>query len=270
MSDTKKGVQTTTKSIERAVRRVRDQVLSKFGVVLHTKKRSSYADTYHKKLGPFRYRINKKDYTLLSYEKDGEFDYETYREIQEMANKNKIEEVFVSEENVAHMANFLKSHRTNMTFGLCHGTRRGLEQAWFAQHIGGDVEVLGTEISETATQFPNTVQWDFHEMNDDWRDRADFVYSNSWDHAYDPEKAFQNWISCLKVGGFLLLEHTEYQSPHHVMPSDPFGITRDGLIEFLKNMKKNGAGLSIEVLAPIEDLPNTTRNDSIVVVRRTG
>jgi hypothetical protein len=50
--------------------------------------------------------------------------------------------------------------------------------------------VIGTDQPQTATQFAYPVQWEFHDDNPEWQGKADFVYSNSWEHAYDPGKAF--------------------------------------------------------------------------------
>ncbi|MBK6621188.1 MAG: hypothetical protein IPG32_10020 [Saprospirales bacterium] len=48
-------------------------------------------------------------------------------------------------------------------------------------------EVIGTEISDSASKFSHTIEWDFHEVKPEWIGRADFIYSNSFDHSYDPE-----------------------------------------------------------------------------------
>ena len=117
-------------------------------------------------------------------------------------------------------------------FGLCHGVRRGKEQSWFRKKLDG-ANVIGTDISETATQFENTVQWDFHDDNPDWQGKCDFVYSNSWDHAYDPGKAFAAWSRCLKPGGWLLIDHTRGHMPKSSNVLDPFGATREALIKIL-------------------------------------
>ncbi|MEJ0015745.1 MAG: hypothetical protein WDN25_04115 [Acetobacteraceae bacterium] len=50
--------------------------------------------------------------------------------------------------------------------------------------------MLGTEISDTATQSSTTIQWDFHEVKPEWLNSVDFIYSVSWDHRYDPVKLF--------------------------------------------------------------------------------
>lgn len=172
-------------------------------------------------------------------------DYETYRQVQEEGNKAKIGRQFVRESHIVRLANILKERGKTISFGLCHGTRSGREQAWFAKHLEQG-EVIGTEISETATQFPNTVQWDFHDENPDWNGKADFVYSNSWDHAFDPHRAFTSWFNQLKLGGVLMLDHTDKQSPSSSNILDPFGASVPKLVEILKEV--TGERARIEVL----------------------
>ena len=69
-----------------------------------------------------------------------------------------------------------------VSFGLCHGTRRGFEQKQIKEEFskrGKDVNVIGTEISDTANQFESTIEWDFHNVHPDWVNNVDFIYSNS-------------------------------------------------------------------------------------------
>jgi hypothetical protein len=93
----------------------------------------------------------------------GQFDYERYKAAQFAANKRKIENVWAQPEDIEMLSGYIRRHIPNPRFGLCHGTRRGLEQKWFREHL--KCEVVGTEISDTAMEFPNTIQWDFHETN---------------------------------------------------------------------------------------------------------
>ena len=161
---------------------------------------------------------------------DGSFDYERYRQIQTEGNKKKLEKVWAVEENIAFLADFVRSRVPEPRFGLCHGTRRGKEQEWFRKYLG--CEVLGTEISDTATQFPHTIQWDFHEVKPEWVGAVDFIYSNSLDHSYDPKKALDAWMGCVRDGGVCLLEHTSRHE--HATELDPFGAGIDempGLID---------------------------------------
>ena len=118
-------------------------------------------------------------FVLYSYlNKDGSFNYDKYRKIQEKGNIVKINNQWAIEENIAFLSKYIKSMVQSPQFGICHGTRRGKEQEWFNKYLG--CEVVGTEISETANSFPNTIQWDFHEVKKEWLESVDFIYSNSF------------------------------------------------------------------------------------------
>jgi hypothetical protein len=152
---------------------------------------------------------------------DGSFDYEKYRKIQEDSNKMKINNIWVIEENIAFLSKYIKNLVQSPQFGICHGTRRGKEQEWFRKYLG--CEVIGTEISDTAETFPYTIQWDFHEVKPEWLDSVDFIYSNSFDHSYDPEKCLNAWMSCLRKGGLCFIEHSSLHEPQGASERDPFG-----------------------------------------------
>src|SRR5882672_5723027 len=126
----------------------------------------------------------------------GDFDYQRYRQVQIEGNRRKLDRVFVQQENIVFLAEYIRQRLGEPKFGICHGTRRGLEQKWFRESLR--CEVIGTEISDTASEFPDTIQWDFHEVKPEWIDRTDFVYSNSLDHSYDPEKCLNAWMSCVR------------------------------------------------------------------------
>lgn len=165
---------------------------------------------------------NDKLFTLHEFhQSDGTFDYEHYRKVQTEGNRRKIEKVWVREPNIKFLSDYIKSLGLNPTFGICHGTRRGKEQEWFRKYL--DAEVIGTEISDTATEFPNTIQWDFHDVKPEWIDSVDFIYSNSFDHSYDPESCLSGWMSCVKPGGICILEHSTLHSPSGANELDPFG-----------------------------------------------
>jgi len=161
-------------------------------------------------------------FVLHSYKKaDGSFDYTRYRKVQEEGNLRKIENVWVLEKNIEFLADYLKKTIDRPKFGICHGTRRGMEQQWFRKYLG--CEVIGTEISKSATEFPHTIEWDFHEVKSEWIDAVEFIYSNSFDHSYDPEKCLNAWMSCVRTGGVCVLEHTTAHEPSGANELDPFG-----------------------------------------------
>jgi len=181
-----------------------------------------------------------KNTALFSYTKeDGTFDYERYKLVQEEGNKNKIHQVWALEENIKFLAHYLKEKVSPLTTGICHGTRRGKEQEWFSKYIEGVADIIGTEISDTASQFPKTIQWDFHEVKSEWINSIDFIYSNSFDHSYDPEKCLNAWMSCVRPGGVCILEHTDHHETDSSRELDPFGAY---LVQMPLLIAKWGAG----------------------------
>lgn len=159
-------------------------------------------------------------------------DYNEYKQSQIEGNLRKLDCVWASEENIKMLADHIKQHVPDLKFGICHGTRRGEEQALFRKIL--NIEVIGTEISPTATQFPNTIEWDFHDVKDEWINNVDFIYSNSFDHSYDPQKCLDAWMSCIKPNGLCILEWTECHAV--ATKTDPFGGNRQ-MYEELINKK---------------------------------
>ncbi len=170
---------------------------------------------------------------LFRYGSGDTVDLDLYRALQTAANKMKIDSQWVPEDHIAVLAGYMLEQGALPVTGICHGTRRGNEQVWFRTHLGPQAQVFGTEISDTATDFPFTIQWDFHDVDPAWVGAMDFVYSNSWDHAHDPERAFDGWASCLTPGGFLLLDHGWNYQPGRVSAMDPFGISEAALCAML-------------------------------------
>lgn len=192
---------------------------------------------------------------LYDYRQNGEFDYNSYKDTQIAGNKRKIENVWVNEENIKFISAYLDAELKKIQFGLCHGTRRGLEQKWFAKYL--HCTVIGTEISDTATEFENTIEWDFHNVKDEWINAVDFIYSNSFDHSYDPKACINAWADCLRSGGICVIEHT---SGHEKATKlDPFGA-KIQLLPYLLTTWLHGKCSVVDVL----DSPVLTQNQSYV------
>lgn len=173
-------------------------------------------------LRPFGYSLVTKQSLLLSYQHDyGSEAYESYKKVQILHNKRKIDEVWADDTTLIAIANYLQETDCHVQEGICHGTRRGYEQAKFSELL--DCPVVGTEISDTASQFPDTLQWDFHDQKPEWIGNFSFVYSNSLDQAFDPRKALSSWVGQLKPHGLLFLDYTMAHSPEHASEMDPFG-----------------------------------------------
>ena len=149
--------------------------------------------------------LNSKHISIYRYEgDDGSFDYDLYKKAQTNVNLKKIDFSGPDSKRLKKISNHIEQNIPDLTFGLCHGTRRGSEQRDFKRFLG--IDVLGTEISHTASDFDRTIQWDFHEMKDEWKNNVCFIYSNSLDHSYDPIKCLGVWMSCIKPKGKIYLQ----------------------------------------------------------------
>lgn len=175
----------------------------------------------------WRLKVGNRKFVLHEFKNEqGVFDYAKYKDVQTRGNHNKLNLVNAQKEDVEFLSRYIRNRISTPTKGICHGTRRGLEQQWFLESLVG-AEVIGTEIADTATDFPNTVQWDFHDDNPEWHGKFDFIYTNSFDHAYDPKKALDNWMRTLKPSGLCIIEHSLQQTPAATSELDPFGATLD-------------------------------------------
>lgn len=157
--------------------------------------------------------------------------YKDYIDSQVAANLKKQKNVWAKEENIKFLADYLKPRRPKQ--GLCHGVRQGLEQLWFSQYLQG-CKVFGTEIGDVMGK--DTIKWDFNIQNPDWIGQFDFIYSNSFDHAFKPENTLQTWADQLVSGGLLILEYDRRQEhtgeiSKSVNKTDPVSLRFDELIE---------------------------------------
>lgn len=144
-----------------------------------------------------------------------------YVRSQVRGNRRKLRKVFAIRENIKVIAGFLTKNVIPLKFGICHGTRRGMEQKWFRELLG--IDVIGTEIAQTAEQFDYTIQWDFHDVKLEWIDTVDFIYSNSFDHSYIPEVCLDRWMSCVRRTGVCIIEWTHWDVGS--TRTDPFGAS---------------------------------------------
>ena len=152
------------------------------------------------------------------------------------ANVRKIKNVWVDRHTIETIA----ARHDQAQAILCHGTRNATEQRYFLESFP-QAEIIGTEISPTADQFPMTVQWDFHEVNADWTGRMDIVYSNAIDHSYDPVLALRVWADQLATNGRLYVEHAYAPEDNYARASDPLEIHDPEIREIIQDL-----GLTLE------------------------
>ncbi|MBA3013381.1 MAG: hypothetical protein KKD63_09790 [Proteobacteria bacterium] len=202
-------------------------------------------------LNVFGYEMRKKHAEFYLHEYSS---YEEYRYVQEFHNKRKLYDVWADETTLDIVIEKVKNEfpGNKSLFAICHGTRNGFEQNYIADKL--EVEIIGTDISETASQFSRSMQWDFHDSNDKWIDKCNFVYTNSLDQSWKPQVALSTWLDQLQKGGLLFIEHTEAHGPQGAGQMDPFGANPYYLpyllcdwfkhriaIEIIKSTKSNNA-----------------------------
>ena len=162
--------------------------------------------------------------------------YGHYVKAQTEANHVKIKKVYANEKNFAGYA----KRKSDAKTVICHGSRNGAELKFFAKayaKLGNkDVTVLGTDISDTATKFENTVQWDMMKPNREWKGKWDVVYSNSFDHSFDPVGTLKVWGDQLTKDGVIILEfsfHSKHQGSARAW--DPIGkMTPEDMLECIE------------------------------------
>jgi len=133
--------------------------------------------------------------------------YEHYHHAQRAQNRNKKTRVWVQPDELKIVAKTI-AQNSYPQFGVCHGVRTGTENRILSELLGA--EVIGTDLVGRD----NVKEMDFHDEMPQWEEKADFIYSNSLDHSYDPDLALRRWIKCLRPGGIILI----HWDPGHGMP----------------------------------------------------
>jgi len=213
---------------------------------------NKFRHSINKFLYNFGYKISKANNTgdlvkIYKYK-----DYEEYKKTQIYYNKQKIKYIWSDEKTLDCISKFLsKNISSNNINGICDGSRNGFEQQFLNKEIPNS-NIIGTDISETALNYKDSIIHDFHETKKEWISFFDFVYSNSLDQAYDPKKALKTWFDQIKINRYLFIELSDQ---HGVVASgkmDPFGVEPSYFpyllvewfdhqisIEIIKNIKSN-------------------------------
>lgn len=129
--------------------------------------------------------------------------YKKYVKAQIRKNKRKLNVIWARDDEIKIICKIIKKI-PSATFGICHGVRNAWEVERFREKLG--IEVIGTDISPTIVDFPHSIQWDFHEIKDEWINNVDFIYTNSFDHSYNPELCLDRWMKCIKKNGLCFIQ----------------------------------------------------------------
>ena len=141
--------------------------------------------------------------------------YDEYVASQKEANEEKQHMSFVQLKTIKKIFDVYGPNAKNI---LCHGTRRGAEQKYF-KHVYPNAEIIGTEIG--ISDWPMTVQHDFAIPKKEWIGYFDIVYSNSFDHSFDPDKTMTTWIEQLANNGKMFIDWNHDQNTGIPHESDP-------------------------------------------------
>jgi len=191
--------------------------------------------------------------------------YEEYRDVQIFHNKRKINNVWADDRSLQRVCDIVLSEfsQADKLHGICHGTRNGFEQSCL-RRLSNKLEVIGTDISDTAGDYENSVQWDFHDIKDEWVGAQNFVYTNSLDQSWQPHIAVQTWLSQLKRDGILIIEHTEDHGPKGSSEMDPFGV-RPTVMPYILSM---WFGSQISISHSVERKSNMDIEAWLFVIRK--
>jgi hypothetical protein len=192
-------------------------------------------------------KVNNTDELVKIYQYKN---YDEYKETQIFYNKKKINHIWADEETLNIISNFIKENinKENIN-GLCHGSRNGFEQEFFNNNII-NAKVLGTDISETANKFKNSVVWDFHKINDRWLNSFDFIYTNSLDQSYDPKLALTTWLGQINKNGYIIIEHSDQHGVRSSGKMDPFGVEANYFPYLLSDWF--GHSISVKIIRTIK------------------
>jgi hypothetical protein len=170
-----------------------------------------------------RNRVGNISMKIYEYE-----DYDDYVRWQTKINKIKLNWVYANKTVI----DTISKDRNIAEFIICHGTRSGAEQKFFKNNFPS-AYIIGTQISDTASQFEMTIQHDFAIPKKEWIGKADIVYSNSYDHCIDPIKTITTWKEQLSSSGLLYLEYSERDSVCEA--ADPLLATQKEVEDIIKN-----------------------------------
>jgi hypothetical protein len=170
--------------------------------------------------------------------------YDEYVKTQIKGNRKKADRIWVNKDNIKTISEYVKYSKT----GICHGVRTGAEVDYFSEFLP-ECTVYGTDIGPILNK-KNCFRHDFNypfELKEVYGTvKADFVYSNSFDHAFTPLGTLTIWAGQLNEGGKIIIEHSSGHEGSDAL--DPFGATVEEIIELFSviNFKTNVIDLKVK------------------------
>jgi hypothetical protein len=154
--------------------------------------------------------------------------YDHYFESQAKKTRSHFDGEWTKDSSIDFVSNFVKDNIPGYKFGICHGVRNGTEVKKFNDSL--KCNVIGTELVRVR-ETPNVIIHDFHDVKEEWVDNVDFIYSNAFDHSFNPDHCIKQWMSCIKKDtGLCFVEWTKNDVRSNKV--DCFAANREEYVEF--------------------------------------
>ena len=181
--------------------------------------------------------------------------YQEYVDIQTETNKEKIEVVWVMQEEVIQLSNYIvDKYSDEIHYVMCHGARNGTEVKYFTESLPDNWIVEGNDISDTANAY-GLHQWDMQYCYEGWKQKFTIQYTNSFDHVYDPQKTINSFMKQCATGGSVFIQWTENLN-NEPLPSDPLSINLEELVDMCSNSESRGRERDVQTVNILDSCMN--------------
>lgn len=197
--------------------------------------------------------------------------YEDYVEAQRQTVARKGTGPYFTDAEMDRIAEWCKDHGLEVKTGICHGARNGLEAEELMKRLPGST-IFGTDLfphsgrSRLVPTKAKVVEWDFNKKNRRWMGRFDLVYSNSFDHAFNPRWTLRVWFGQLREGGALFLQWTKWNLG--VRQGDCLGGQLTEFVDLVNKFGKVVDLLYVNVARERENLLRRKGLEAVVIVAR--
>lgn len=166
-------------------------------------------------------------------------DYEAYIAAQRHTIMKRGLGPYFCDLEMVRIAEWIKRSGLIVRNGVCHGARNGLECDELMRHLP-QAAIMGTDLfphsgkSRTTRSTAEVHEWDFNKVHLDWIGHFDLVYTNSLDHAHDPEGTLKVWLDQLTWNGALFVQWN--RSDLEAKGGDCFGATPLEYVDLLNTV----------------------------------
>ena len=173
--------------------------------------------------------------------------YQEYVDIQTETNKEKLQVVWVMQEEVIQLSNYIvDKYSDEIHYVMCHGARNGTEVKYFTESLPDNWIVEGNDISDTANAY-GLHQWDMQYCYEGSKQKFTIQYTNSFDHVYDPQKTINSFMKQCATGGSVFIQWTENLN-NEPLPSDPLSINLEELVDMCSNSESRGRERDVQTV----------------------